>query len=494
MKTLLQYLWTSRMQYTTISYFFLVAFSLLFYYIFPRKHRWIVLIPANTAFLYLVNEHGKKRMLVFLCAVILSYSFGRIIEKLRTKRFSGGVLLLGIIASALPLFAVRWNELAMRTVLHRNMMSLIVPIGLSFYSLQLIAYLVDIYKGKIKAQTNLFRFYVFSSFFPQIIQGPIPRYEQLEADLEKEHTFDSDEFVKGFMLIIWGFFLKYMIADKAGVFVDNVFDNYNLYSGAYILTAGILYSFQLYADFMSCTTISQGVAELFGIHLPDNFNHPYFSDSIRDFWRRWHMSFSFWLRDYIYIPLGGNRKGILRKYLNVIITFAVSGLWHGGSYKFIAWGLLHAFYQVYETATDKFRNKLYVAFNMPKSSKFRKVFRSVWTFIWVMFGWIIFRADSLMHGLSMIKRIFVSFDPWTFTGDRLMGLGLDWKDWMVLILSLIILLYVSIKQEKMNIRDRILKMRLLVRWAIYITAIVVVMVYGSYGMGFEAKDFIYGGF
>lgn len=382
----------------------------------------------------------------------------------------------------------------MRTVLHRNMMSLIVPIGLSFYSLQLIAYLVDIYKGKIKAQTNLFRFYVFSSFFPQIIQGPIPRYEQLEADLEKEHTFDSDEFVKGFMLIIWGFFLKYMIADKAGVFVDNVFDNYNLYSGAYILTAGILYSFQLYADFMSCTTISQGVAELFGIHLPDNFNHPYFSDSIRDFWRRWHMSFSFWLRDYIYIPLGGNRKGILRKYLNVIITFAVSGLWHGGSYKFIAWGLLHAFYQVYETATDKFRNKLYVAFNMPKSSKFRKVFRSVWTFIWVMFGWIIFRADSLMHGLSMIKRIFVSFDPWTFTGDRLMGLGLDWKDWMVLILSLIILLYVSIKQEKMNIRDRILKMRLLVRWAIYITAIVVVMVYGSYGMGFEAKDFIYGGF
>lgn len=403
-------------------------------------------------------------------------------------------MLLGIIASALPLFAVRWNELAMRTVLHRNMMSLIVPIGLSFYSLQLIAYLVDIYKGKIKAQTNLFRFYVFSSFFPQIIQGPIPRYEQLEADLEKEHTFDSDEFVKGFMLIIWGFFLKYMIADKAGVFVDNVFDNYNLYSGAYILTAGILYSFQLYADFMSCTTISQGVAELFGIHLPDNFNHPYFSDSIRDFWRRWHMSFSFWLRDYIYIPLGGNRKGILRKYLNVIITFAVSGLWHGGSYKFIAWGLLHAFYQVYETATDKFRNKLYVAFNMPKSSKFRKVFRSVWTFIWVMFGWIIFRADSLMHGLSMIKRIFVSFDPWTFTGDRLMGLGLDWKDWMVLILSLIILLYVSIKQEKMNIRDRILKMRLLVRWAIYITAIVVVMVYGSYGMGFEAKDFIYGGF
>ena len=245
---------------------------------------------------------------------------------------------------------------------------------------------------------------------------------------------------------------------------------------------------------MSCTTISQGVAEVFGIHLPDNFNHPYFSDSIRDFWRRWHMSFSFWLRDYIYIPLGGNRKGILRKYLNVIITFAVSGLWHGGSYKFIAWGLLHAFYQVYETATDKFRNKLYVAFNMPKSSKFRKVFRSVWTFIWVMFGWIIFRADSLMHGLSMIKRIFVSFDPWTFTGDRLMGLGLDWKDWMVLILSLIILLYVSIKQEKMNIRDRILKMRLLVRWAIYITAIVVVMVYGSYGMGFEAKDFIYGGF
>ena len=496
MHSFLAFLWNSKVQYTAFAYFVLVGFSVLFYYLLPKRLRWAVILVTNCIFLYWANDHGKKRVLVFLSSILVSYLFGLIIEKNHKSKISKIALCSGVILAGLPFFAARWNELVIRTIMNKSVVALIVPIGLSFYSLQIIAYLVDIYKGKIKAQKNIVKYFTFCTFFPQLIQGPIPRYDKLETQLEEGHKFDDREFVKGFMLIIWGFFLKYMIADKAGIFVDRVFEGYNLYSGAYILMAGILYSLQLYTDFMSCTVLSQGVAELYGIHLGENFNHPYFSTSIRDFWRRWHISFSSWLRDYIYISLGGNRKGKLRKYVNVGITFAVSGLWHGGNYKFIAWGILHAFYQVYEGLMDGLRSKVYNALKIYDNSRVKKTVKIIWTYFWVMLGWIIFRADSLMHGLSMIKRIFVSFDPWTFTGDRLLGLGLDWKDWITLILALFILLVVSYMQEKRTegIRDRILRMSLPTRWIIYIAAISFIVIYGTYGMGFEAKDFIYGGF
>ena len=297
------------------------------------------------------------------------------------------------------------------------------------------------------------------------------------------------------MLILWGFFLKLCIADKAAIVVNMVFDNYPLYSGIYVLVAGILYSFQLYTDFLACTTLAQGVAGLVGIQLMDNFRRPYLATSVKDFWRRWHISLSSWLRDYIYIPLGGNRKGTLRKYVNLLIVCAVSGIWHGAGYKFVFWGLLHGAYQVAGGLLAPVNRFLSRKLALDAHPHCKRACQRIFTFALVMFAWIIFRADSLSAGLSMIASVFTVHNPWVLTNDALFTLGLVWKEWAVLILCLAGLLAVGFVQEKgISIREKILQASLPVRWAIYIGAILFVLVFGTYGYGYDAQAFIYGGF
>lgn len=323
-------------------------------------------------------------------------------------------MILGIVFSAFPLLGSKCTDFFLGCIVHKQKLPWIIPIGLSFYSLQVIAYLVDIYKGRIDCQKNLLKYALFISFFPQVIQGPIPRYQQLGEQLFHGHRYDSDRFMKGIQLIIWGFFLKYMITNKASIIVDTIFDNSTTYQGWFVLVAGILYSFQLYADFQSCVTMSQGVSQLFGINLIDNFDHPYFSTSIKEFWRRWHISLSTWLRDYIYIPLGGNRGGQFSKYRNLVITFAVSGIWHGGSWKYLFWGLMHAGYQIAGDLTHGVQEKIYSFFQMPPGSKLRRLVQRFLTFYFVMTAWIIFRASSLKTGARMILSMFTFRNPWIF--------------------------------------------------------------------------------
>lgn len=416
-----------------------------------------------------------------------------------SSKSAGGrklLLVAALLCTAVPLLCVKEIDFVSDLFLHTGRLSWwVVPAGFAFWSLQLISYAVDVCRGKIRPQRNPLKFLLFVSFFPQIIQGPIPRYDQLAGQLCEGHRFDERRFVKGFMLILWGFFLKLCIADKAAVIVNAVFDTYPTYQGAYVYLAGVLYSFQLYADFMSCTTLAQGISELFGITLVDNFHHPYFSTSIADFWRRWHISLSSWLRDYIYIPLGGNRKGKVRKYINVLITFVVSGIWHGGGFKFLFWGLLHGFYQVTGGLLSPLRKRLERLLSLDRYPGFTRVLRAIITFHLVMLAWIIFRADHLRTGLSMIASIVRVPNIWIFTNDAIFGLGLGWKECAVLVLCLLILLGVSLVQERgILLRDRILGYNLPARWAVYIGVILFVLLFGTYGYGFDAQAFIYGGF
>lgn len=404
---------------------------------------------------------------------------------------------MSVAAVLLPLFLAKYPAYLYTAeyFLKKDHTGVVVSVGLSFFTMQIIAYLVDIYRGKVTAQRNPLKYALFVSFFPQILQGPIPRYDQLEPQLITGHKFDEDGFVKGFMLIIWGFFLKLMIADKAGVVVDALFDDYAAYEGSYVLVAGTLYSIQLYADFLACTSFAQGFAELFGIHLGDNFRHPYFSTSIKEFWGRWHISLSSWLRDYVYIPLGGNRKGKIRKYINLCLTFIVSGIWHGTGWKFVFWGMLHAVYQVVGTLTEKLRDRAYCALGLPEGRKARTYLKRAFTCFFVMLAWIVFRSDTLEQGLFMINSLFTTYNPWILFNDKLLGFGLDWRDWMILILSILIMIRISMMQEQgIVIRDRILRQPLFIRWGIYFAAIVAIILFGTYGYGFEAADFIYGNF
>ncbi|MBQ6221802.1 MAG: MBOAT family protein [Solobacterium sp.] len=471
------------MSYTSWQYFAMILVLLPVYYLLPKKHRWIVLL-AGSVFFYVRLIRDWKQLLVFGLSIVLSYCFSLMIQITRRKKKIVRLVVLwaGILLSSLPLLLYRVGGLFGST-------SWIVPVGLSFYTLQMIAYLTDVYRKKVRVQVDPLKYALFISFFPQIIQGPIPRYNALEKGLFEGNDYDFDHIVSGLQLVLWGFFLKYMIADSAAVFVNNVFDQFPKYTGGYVLLAGILYSLQLYADFLSCTSISQGVAGMFGITLGENFCRPYFADSVKDFWRRWHISLSSWLRDYIYIPLGGNRRGKLMRWINLVIVFAVSGLWHGGSGKFLVWGLLHAFYQILgELFTPGRRNSEHAP------SGILRPFRQLLTFFLVMIGWIIFRADTLKTALEMLGSMFTEFTPELFTG-RIFKLGLNQKEFIVLLFSVILLWLVGYLQEKgVVIRSWIMKRNIVIRWGIYFAVIWLIWICGSYGYGFNAADFIYGGF
>ena len=497
------------MSYTTWTYFVLVGICLLLYYILPMRIRWIVLLFGSGAFfsfaipddgmslMFLLERPGfiimtserEVKISLFFLSIVLTYIGGLILQRSKNRI----VFCIFLILSILPLTVVKIDAFSNGLFLD-GMASAIVPLGLSFYSLQEYAYLYDVYKDKTDCQKNPLKLALFISFFPQILQGPIPRYAQLKEELYIGHRFDYDGFAKGFMLALWGFFLKFMIAERASVIVNAIFSDHRMYQGAFSLVAGILYSIQLYADFLACVCMSRGVAGMFGITLAENFMQPYLAVSIKDFWRRWHMSLSSWLRDYVYIPLGGSRRGNGRKYLNLVLTFLVSAIWHGSGIRFIVWGLLHAIYQILGDLLKPVKEFIKRIFGIKNGTMAQKTIARIMTFFLVMLGWIVFRADTLKTGIEMIKSIFTVYNPWIFFDDSLLRLGLDWKEWMLLIVSIYLLFRMEYMQQKVVVRDAIMRQPLIVRWILILSVMTIVIIFGKYGYGFNAADFIYGGF
>lgn len=473
-------------------YFYIFVFILLaIYYFFPVSKRWMILLIGSLAFYYKITEKG---FFLFLSTIFISYFMGQMIAETKKEKKRKILTAGSIIAVVIPLLLIKEGNFITDGVLGKFTIDYIAPLGISFYTLQIIAYLYDVYSRKIIPEKSLAKYTLFVSYFPQIIQGPIPRYGQLSRELFQDNRFDENKFVKGFHLVIWGFFLKFMIADKAAIVVNTVFNSFETYKGSYVLVAGILYSIQLYADFQACVSMAQGVSGMFGIELVNNFHHPYFSRSIKEFWNRWHISLSTWLKDYIYIPLGGNRKGKLRKWFNIIIVFLISGMWHGAGDKYIFWGFLHAFYQIAGEMTAGVREYFYKWIRLERDSILGKIIQTSVTFLLVMFAWIIFRANSLQEGIAMLTSIFEVYNPWVLFSDRIFLLGLDIKECFVLLLSILVLIKVSCLQEKLEIRNWILQQHVILRWLIYIGAIEIIVIYGTYGFGFNAQDFIYGGF
>ncbi len=490
------------MTYTSFAFYIFVILVLVLYYIMPLQTRWAILLAGSIIFYFIAYKTGWW---IILGTIILSYGAGIFLQwltadlyiktgrKLAVKKLKRTVLVITIVIIVFPWLIIKNSNFIIVYILHMEEIPWVVPMGISFYTLQIVSYLSDIYTGKIKAQKNFAKYTLFILFFPQIVQGPIPRYSQLKSQLYTGHLFNEDTFVKGLQMVLWGFFLKFMIADKAAVIVDKVFGEPEAYTGCYVLVAGILYSIELYTDFLACVKISQGVAALFGITLVNNFMRPYFATSVKDFWRRWHISLSSWLRDYIYIPLGGSRKGKNRKNLNLVITFTASGIWHGAGYKFIFWGLMHAVYQIAGGIFKPLQDKIYSLLKLPENIK--KAVQQAGVFFLVMCAWVIFRADRLKTGISMLESMFSVHNIWIFFNDEIFALGLNWKEWLVLSISVLVFAVIGKKQEKgTSIRKNILKKPVYIRWAFYIFAVIGIMVFGTYGFGFNAQDFIYGGF
>lgn len=272
-----------------------------------------------------------------------------------------------------------------------------IPVGISFFTFQALGYLGDVMMGKIKAEKNFMQYALFVSFFPSIVSGPINKASLLLPQIKGLRSyFDYGKAVEGLKLLLWGMFMKVVVADRVGLYVDKVFERFEEYTGTTCFAASLLYSMQIYSDFAGYSLMAIGVGKVLGFELTENFRRPYFAVSVTDFWRRWHISLSTWLKDYIYIPLGGNRCSKWRNYWNIIVTFLVSGIWHGANWTFIVWGLIHGVFQVIEKVLG-----------MQKCEKggIVKVLRIFITFILVNFAWVFFRMPTLEDAVSLIMRI-----------------------------------------------------------------------------------------
>ena len=481
-----------------------VAVAVIGYYLIPKRYQWVWLL----AFSYIYYASSGMKYLVFLLyTTVVTYGIARMIygadqkfakQKEKIKTYKKSIMVLALLLDFGMLAVLKYTNFAIsnvNTLFHADirMVKFLLPLGISFYTFQSVGYILDVYWKRYEPEKNIFKFALFVSFFPQILQGPIARFDQLKKQLCSGHTFSYATFVGGFELMIWGYFQKLVIADRAAVFVDRLFGEYRSYTGVYMLLAGVLYSIQLYTDFNGCVCIARGASEMLGITLAENFDHPYFATSIQDFWHRWHMSLSSWLRDYVYIPLGGNRKGKLRKYVNILLTFLVSGLWHGMGLTYLVWGFLHGLYQITGSLLMPVRDRLVSLTKTDRSCFSHRLLKQLCTFFLVMLAWIFFRADSVTQALQMIRQMAV-FNPWVLWNQSVYLLGLDAKNVWILFFAIDILLLVSILQTKTDIRGWLAKQGIVFRYAVVYLALFAVLIFGIYGPGYDAVQFIYGGF
>ena len=354
------------------------------------------------------------------------------------------------------------------------------------------SYTMDVYRDEIYAENNFFRYALFVSFFPQLVAGPIERSKNLLKQLTMPKKFDFQKARDGFLLMIWGFFLKIVLADRIAIFVDTVYGNYEIYSGYYLIVATVLFAIQIYCDFGGYSVIAMGSAEILGIDLMENFEAPYLSTSVAGFWRKWHISLTSWFKDYLYIPLGGSRKGKIRKYFNKLIVFFVSGLWHGANLSFVIWGGINGLYQVIGEFLQPIRDWIIDKMRLDRSSVGHKAANVIFTFILVDFAWIFFRANNTWQAVEIISSMFKVKNPWILLDGSLYECGLDSKNFWLMIGCILILFLADIcKHHKIKLREIIIKQDFWCRWLIMIFAICAILVFGVWGSGYDVAGFLY---
>ena len=321
--------------------------------------------------------------------------------------------------------------------------NVLLPVGISFYTFQTLSYTIDVYNGKTAAQKHLGVFAVYVSFFPQLVAGPIERSNHLLPQFFRKHDFSYNRVKSGLQKMLWGFFKKIVIADNLAILVDGVYNNVGNYSGLALIVATIFFTFQIYCDFSGYSDIAIGTAKVMGFELRENFKRPYFSKSIREFWQRWHITLSTWFRDYVYIPLGGNRTIKWRWYYNIFITFLVSGLWHGANWTFVIWGALHGSYLIAALILSSPKKKISL-FIQSQNKSLDKLMDVVITFVLVAFAWIFFRANNIEDAIYIINNLFLSSTEILNLSElkiQFRGLGLFQED-LIKCLMLIIILFI----------------------------------------------------
>ena len=346
-----------------------------------------------------------------------------------------------------------------------------IPVGISFFTFQAVGYMLDVYHGRVRSEKNLLDYLLFVSFFPQVMSGPISKADELLPQIKTPHMFDYEQGKKGLKYLLWGMFIKLVIADRLGLFVDTVYANYAHYSGSTCFITSVFYTIQIYCDFAGYSLMAIGVADTLGFNLINNFRRPYLAVSITDFWRRWHISLTRWLTQQVYIPLGGSRCSKIRTYWNIFVTFLVSGIWHGANWTFIVWGIMHGLFQILEKALgwQKYEGTSWAV----------KTMRICITFVLVNFAWVFFRMPSIGEAVGIIERMFANFGI-----PSVSDMGGASK--IIVALGLFILLFKELREEFFPKRCSFLEWRG-IRWGAYVALFCMILLFGV----LDGGQFIY---
>jgi D-alanyl-lipoteichoic acid acyltransferase DltB (MBOAT superfamily) len=499
----------------TAGYFFLTMRIGLHHKTLSNVLSQIFLLAAS---LFFYGYWNPAYLVLILISVAVTWASGLLMEgrNVREKRL---VLTASLVINLGILFFFKYYGLFAETagILSRGgirfpSFNVLLPVGISFYTFQALGYSIDVYYGRVKAERNFICYALFVTFFPQLVAGPIERSGNLLPQFKVNYEFDYDRVTSGLRLAAWGMFKKVVIADRLAVYVNGVFENPAVYPGASLALAVFFFAFQIYCDFSGYSDIAIGCARVLGFNLMTNFRQPYFSRSITEFWRRWHISLSTWLKDYIYIPLGGNRKGKVRQRLNLLITFLLSGLWHGAAWHFVVWGALHAIFQIIGRSTESFRNALYIKVGLPEESRPRKVIQICITFILVCFAWVFFRANTItdaflitaklaqlpaelagyINGLSQNGIVMTVRDALQMGNEKQVanpigtsGFGL--KNFGVSGILIVILLIADVLLMKAPEGEIVKQKPLILRWAGYYALIIAIL----FSWDTESSQFIY---
>ena len=482
---------------------FLIFFSIVTaaYFALPHRFRWQLLVIASCYF-YMVLVPQYILILFFL--IIIDYSAGLIIENAegRKRKF---ILVLSLIANIGMLGVFKYFNFLNDNLhgvfnifgwhYHIGNLSLILPIGLSFHTFQSMSYTIEVYRKHYKAEHHLGIYTLYVLFYPQMVAGPIERPGNLLHQFHEVKLFEYQRVADGLKQMVWGLFKKVVIADRLALFVNAVYNNPENHNGLSLILATYFFSFQIYCDFSGYSDIAIGAAKVMGIRLMNNFDHPYFAKSITEFWRRWHISLSSWLRDYLFLPISYAsvrkfdsirlfklRANVWAYGTGILVTMFLGGLWHGASYTFIFWGVLHGVYQIFSHLTQRVRKTISKKIQLARHPSIEKSIKIIVTFHLVTFAWIFFRAKSFGDAWYIITHMF-RFHP----SDSIWDLGSGKSEMLVAVLALVVMETIHVLQRRQSIIQRLRMQPAWSRWALYAGAVVLILLFGE----FNSLDFIY---
>ncbi len=529
------------MSFASLTFLVFLLGLMLVYFLVPGRARWGVLLAGSYAFIAVSSPHTAVYLLLATAAAFLAALKIQSVQSAfaarsgreawtagekrarrracqREKRLWLALALSAVFGMLLVLkyanFAIDNLNALLGPAGGLRRVEWLLPLGISFYTLQVSGYLIDVYRGKYAADQHFFKFALFASWFPQLVQGPISRYDALAAQLYEGHAFDWRRMKSGALRMLWGYFKKLVIADRLALVVEPLFTDFagQGYAGAYIWAAAVLYTFQIYADFSGGMDIVLGMSEIFGIRMTENFRRPILAGSVAEFWQRWHITLGSWMRDYLFYPLAlsgrFNRLGkrLRRRFgpyvgkvapavLASFIVFTCVGVWHGAEWKYVVYGFYQALFVSTATLLEPFYARMRKGLHVRETSAGFQAFRVLRTFLIIMVGRVLSRAGSLSDALAMLGLGVSAWNPQVLWDGSFLAFGVTVAEWVVLAVAVAAWMAVDALNERgVVVRERLEARALPLRWAAYILGAMIVLIFGVYGPGFDAASFIYGGF